>query len=88
MLLRKDNPDESLITVVLAGDEYVIRGVDAAHLAEVAAFVESRLAQVGATNSRLTKTQQAMLVALHLADDLLRLSREHSEIQALLAEAR
>lgn len=90
MLMRKDdetNPNR--LSVRIMGDEYVIRGQDASDdLAAVAASVESRLREVSEAHPKLAKTQQAVLVALRLAEELCRLRREHDEVLRALEEAR
>ncbi len=79
----------SRVTVRLLGEDYTVSGPDAPeHLSEVAGTVQALLDQLQAANSRLTKTQLAVLAALKLAEDLFRLRLEHREMLDLLKEAR
>ena len=89
MLTHKEDEAANRVSVLLLGDEYVIRGADAAeHLARVAGIVKRRLEIEQASHPRLAKLQLAMLVALTLADELAKLQDEHEEVLHLFAEAK
>lgn len=69
-----------VVTVEIAGQRYPIRStLDERYVAELAAYVESRMraASESAPNSDLLGL--AILVALNVADELFRLRTQHSE---------
>ena len=75
------------VTVKILGEEYVVRGAaPEAHLAELAAMVDSRAAKLLNENPRLGSTRAAVLTGLMLADELLRLKTEHERLAAMFEE--
>lgn len=75
------------VTVKILGEEYVVRGTaPEAHLAELAAMVDSRATKLLAENPRLGLTRAAVLTALNLADEYVRLKAEHERLATLFEE--
>lgn len=69
------NPDH--VAVRIFGEVYPLKtSEDAAYVQEVAHFVDTRMREVAAAGKVVTTTKIAVLTALHIADELLRLRRE------------
>jgi cell division protein ZapA len=75
------------VTVTICGEEYVIKGdMDHDHIERVAAIVHQKLLQITVGNPRLQKNRAAILVALNLADELVRLQSDYRQFLQLLKE--
>ncbi|MCL6600854.1 cell division protein ZapA [Alicyclobacillus macrosporangiidus] len=73
------------IRVTICGQEYTLRGpASEAHLREVAQLVDAVMQRVAAANPNLDLRRQAVLAALNIADDLVRLQQEYRELLELL----
>lgn len=75
--------------VRIAGEEYVVRGTASPEYIErVATVVDAQMRAVQEMSPNLVRHRQAILAALHLADELERLRRENQDLRQLLEEAR
>ncbi|WP_067930740.1 cell division protein ZapA [Alicyclobacillus kakegawensis] len=71
--------------VFILGTEYTLRGnASVAHLRQVADKVDAVMEQVAKANPQLESRRVAVLAAINLADELIRLQNEYEELLALL----
>jgi cell division protein ZapA len=64
-------------TVSINGQNYVITGkADVAHIHEVANFVDQKMKEMRNINPYLDKTQLAVLTAVNISDEYLRLKKQ------------
>ncbi|HHY06160.1 MAG TPA: cell division protein ZapA [Clostridia bacterium] len=82
---KKEKEKKNKLNVVIYDEEYVIKGsADQEHIKKVAAFVDKRMEQISNTNSFLSTKQLAVLVALNVADEMLRLREDYDELIKIL----
>jgi len=75
------------VIVTICGEEYVIKGdKDPDHIEHVSAVVHQKMTQTSIANPRLPRNRVAVLVALNLADELLRLQADYKQFLKLLKE--
>lgn len=75
--------------VVIDGEEFVIRGSAAPeYVQELAKLVDQKIMEVRRTQPNLPRHRSAILAALHLADELYKVSKERAELMEVLEEAR
>lgn len=68
------------MTVRIYGESYTLRTAEPqSRIEEVARLVDSRMREVAASGKVVSTTKIAVLAALHLADELLRLRGQHPE---------
>ncbi|WP_051343548.1 cell division protein ZapA [Alicyclobacillus herbarius] len=73
--------------VFILGTEYTLRGnASVAHLRQVADKVDAVMEQVAKANPQLESRRVAVLAAINLADELIRLQNEYQELLELLEE--
>ena len=73
------------VSVRIFGEPYALRsGEDPAYVEEVAAYVDAAMRDVAATGKVVVTTKVAVLAALHIADELLRLRRQTGSASAEL----
>lgn len=76
-----------VVDVEIYGDRYSLKGTEPPEYLEMlAAMVNEKMKEVALRNNRLNLKQIAVLAALHLADELVKLKREHRELLSLLDE--
>jgi cell division protein ZapA len=76
-----------VVTVEIAGQQYPIRSaLDERYVAELAAYVESRMRAASESAPASDLFGLAVLVALNIADELFRLRAQHSEASGELNE--
>jgi cell division protein ZapA len=67
--------------VQIAGQTYHLRGdLDPAYAAELAAFVDERMAAISASATSVDSLRVAVLTALSIADELHDLRRQHGQL--------
>jgi cell division protein ZapA len=75
------------VTVTICGEEYVIKGeTDTEHIERVAGVVHQKMMQISMGNPRLPRNRAAILVALNLADELVRLQADYKQFLKMLKE--
>lgn len=75
------------VFVTICGEEYVVKGeTDAEHIERVAAIVHQKMMQITMANPRLPRNRAAVLVALNLADELVRLQADYKQFLKILKE--
>lgn len=76
-----------VVTVEIAGQRYPIRSsLDERYVAELAAYVESRVRAASESAPASDLLGLAILVALNITDELFRLRAQHSEASGELNE--
>ncbi|QOY33956.1 cell division protein ZapA [Anaerobacillus isosaccharinicus] len=64
-------------TVSISGQNYVISGkADVSHIHEVANFVDKKMKEMRKMNPYLDKSQLAVLTAVNISDEYLRLKKQ------------
>lgn len=77
------------VAVRILDDDFVFRGTaPPAHLHRLAAEVDTRMRQLQAEHPNLSRHRLALLVALHLADEAVRLREENERLRRLLEDMR
>jgi len=71
-------------TVEIFGETYTLRGDDPETIVQVAAFIDKRMKQIARSNSRLSPTRIAVLAALNLAEEYLRLEKDYQELMEMI----
>ncbi|MEN6414458.1 MAG: cell division protein ZapA [Veillonellales bacterium] len=75
------------ITVEIFGESYALKGdLEAERVKRIAALVDERMKQVAKTDSRLSPSKVAVLAALNLADDFLRLEQDYQQLIQMVKE--
>jgi cell division protein ZapA len=76
-LVVGEEPGKRRTTVLINGQNYVISGkADVSHIHEVANFVDQKMKEMRKINPYLDKTQLAVLTAVNISDEYLRLRRQ------------
>jgi cell division protein ZapA len=77
--------EEKRVEVEICGERYVIKG-DAApeHLRDVAGHVERMIKQAQARNPRLSLAKAALLTAMNVTDEFLKLKADYDNMVKLL----
>ncbi|MFD1676936.1 cell division protein ZapA [Alicyclobacillus fodiniaquatilis] len=82
-----DKPSVTRVKVNIHGVEYTLRGaVPAQHLQAVADMVDKMMSEIAATSSYMDERRVAVLTAINLADEFLRLREEYTDLVSLLDE--
>jgi len=77
------------VTVNIYGEEYVIKGQnDPAVIEKIAAYVDRKMRLVGQKNPRLSLSKVAVLAALNIAEDLVRLHEDYDNLSKQLDEVK
>ena len=75
------------VTVRIANDEYIIKGsAESGHIEKVASYVDLQMKQFYMKNAQLSPTKIAVLTALNIADELLRLQEDYEALIKMLDE--
>ena len=73
--------EENILSVVLDGQTYVLRGpVSEERLGQIADMVAQKIAAVRERNPQYSPTRTAMLAALQIAEEMLTLQDEYTEM--------
>jgi len=76
---------ETRVEVEIFGEYYILKGdADAEYLRMLAQYVNKKMRQVVTRNPRLGVTKAAILTALNVADDLMKLQKDYDELAELL----
>lgn len=77
------------VTVEILGENYAVKGdVEPEKIMEVARLVDLRMNQVANANPRLPVARIAVLVALNMAEEYLRLEKDYRQMMGLLKEGK
>jgi cell division protein ZapA len=75
------------LTVEIYGQQYQLAGkASPGHMRQVASHVDEKMRQIADRNPRLDTTRLAVLSAVNIADDYLRLKQEYDEILHLIED--
>ncbi|MFY9174615.1 MAG: cell division protein ZapA [Peptococcia bacterium] len=75
----------SRVKVQILNDEYIIRGKEEVrHIEEVAQYVDLQMKQIALKDPTLSPKNIAVLAAVNIADDYLKLQRDYDELISLL----
>ncbi|HWR38849.1 MAG TPA: cell division protein ZapA, partial [Patescibacteria group bacterium] len=78
---------KSKVTVEIMGEVCTLKGdIEVERIVRVAAMVDERMQKIARGNSRLSPTKVAVLMALNLADEYLRLEQDYLELIDLVKE--
>ncbi|TYP49819.1 cell division protein ZapA [Thermosediminibacter litoriperuensis] len=79
--------DLTRVKVEINGENYYIKGAATEeHIRRLAAYVDQKMKFLSKANPRLNRVNLAVLTALHIADEYLRLKAEYDEFLELLEE--
>lgn len=79
------------LTIKIMGDEYNVVGPESAeYIGELVKQIESKIDSIQKAHgdAKLSKTQLAILVALQIADETVKLRIEHENLERLIQEAK
>lgn len=73
--------------VIIYGEPYLLKG-DASvnHIHQVAEWVDQKMKEIAKRNPKLDHTKIAVLAAVNIADELLRVRRELEELYQMIDE--
>ncbi|CCQ98344.1 conserved hypothetical protein [[Clostridium] ultunense Esp] len=73
--------------VVIYGEPYLLKGeASNSHLHQVAEWVDQKMKEIAKRNPKLDHTRIAVLAAVNIADELLRVRRELEELYQMIDE--
>lgn len=79
--------DPSSVNVTIFGREYTLRGdAETAYVQKVAALVDEKMNEIASQSNLASTSKVAILVAVNLADELLRERQKHQQALNLLDE--
>jgi Uncharacterized protein conserved in bacteria len=77
------------VTVEILGDTYPIKGdVEEERIVRLAAFLDDRMRRIYLANPRLSATKVAVLAALNLADEYMRLDQDYRQLVKLMKDGK
>jgi cell division protein ZapA len=80
---------KNTVMVEILGDNYAIKGdVEPEKIMEVAQFLDLRMNQAAKANPRLPAAKIAVLVALNMAEEYLRLEKDYRQMMRMLKEGK
>lgn len=86
--LSQKEHETNKIKAVIYGQDYQIKGkASVDHLRLVALLVDHKMKEIGETNPRLDLNRVAVLAAVNVADEYLKLRQEYEELLRLLEQA-
>lgn len=75
------------LSVEIYGQQYSLTGkASPGHMRQVASHVDEKMRQIADKNPRLDTTRLAVLSAVNIADEYLKLKQEHDEIMHLIED--
>lgn len=78
---------QTRVTVEFLGEQYPIKGdADAERIMRVANWLHERMKKTAQSNSRLSSRQVAIITAMNLADDYLKLEADYRELLAMVKQ--
>ncbi|NLW55369.1 MAG: cell division protein ZapA [Firmicutes bacterium] len=88
---KAEKPVLNRVTIKIMGDEYNVVGAESAeYIDELVKQIEAKIDSIQKAHgdAKLSKTQLAILVALQLADEMVKLRIEHENLVRLIQEAK
>ena len=84
----KHNDAVNKIKAVIYGQDYQIKGkASVEHLRMVAMLVDHKMNEIGEVNPRLDLNRVAVLAAVNVADEYLKLRQEYEELLRILEQS-
>jgi cell division protein ZapA len=81
-----EGKEKNRVTVVIMGEEYILRGTSTPdQISRVGHYVDQLMKNLAGTNPHMNRQKVAVLAALNLADELLKLKAE-KELSSANAE--
>lgn len=78
---------KSKVTVEIYGESYALKGnIEPERILRLAAMLDERMKKTAKANLRLSPTKIAVLTALNIADEFLRLEQDYLELLELIKE--
>lgn len=75
------------VMVKIFGEDYVVKGpVTREYIEMLAAYVDKRMRQISQRNPQLSGAKVAVLTALNLADELVKLQEDYDSLIKLIEE--
>ena len=82
-------PHKNKVTVEIFGENYPLRGdVEPERIMRVAAHLDGRMRQTAGTNPRLSTAKVAILTALNITDEYLRLQKDYQELLNMVRDGK
>lgn len=82
-----DKNKKSKVTVEIFGESYALKGDDEIEsIKAVAALVDQKMRKISRYNARLATEKIAVLAALHIAEEYLRLEKDYLDLVDTLKE--
>ncbi|ADL08150.1 cell division protein ZapA [Thermosediminibacter oceani] len=79
--------DITRVKVEINGENYYIKGAASEeHIKQIAAYVDQKMRSLSKANPRLNRINLAVLTAINIADEFLRLKAEYDEFLELLED--
>lgn len=73
------------VEVEIYGDNYTLKGQESPeYMHKVAKCVDKKMAEISQRNHRLSTNQVAVLTALNLADELLKLQEQYNDLLQMM----
>lgn len=95
MVLSQDMLGETMddkqckISVEVYGESYALKGnLEAERVKIIAALVDAKMREIAKTNAYLSPTKVAVLAALNIADDYLRLENDFNQLVQMVKEVK
>ncbi len=77
------------VTVEIYGESYAVKGdAEIEQIERVAALIDERMRRTARSNPRLSTTKIAVLTALNIADEFLRLEQDYRQLVQMLKEGK
>ncbi len=75
-----DNKEKNRVTISIMGEDYVLRGTSSAdEMDRVGRYVDRLMRKLAESNIQMSRHRIAVLAALNLADELLKLKTEQDK---------
>jgi cell division protein ZapA len=77
------------ISVEVYGESYALKGnLEAERVKIIAALVDAKMREIAKTNAYLSPTKVAVLAALNIADDYLRLENDFNQLVQMVKDVK
>ncbi|MBA4548863.1 MULTISPECIES: cell division protein ZapA [unclassified Thermoactinomyces] len=85
--VKEDGAVRNKLSVEIYGTQYQLTGkASPSHMRQVASHVDEKMRQIADNNPRLDVARLAVLSAVNIADDYLKLKQEYDEIMHLIED--
>ncbi|NPV93289.1 MAG: cell division protein ZapA [Firmicutes bacterium] len=88
-VLPESRESKQRVSVKIYGEEYLVKGsASREYITMLASYVDQRMRQLENRNPRLSPSKVAVLTALNLADELMKLQEDYDNLVKLLGDER